>query len=1540
VGPPDKLLFVASLAFDLSVYDIFGILASGASLRVTAAEDIKDPRKLLDIIMTEGITFWDSAPAALQQVVPFLHEVKDYSTRGRMRLVFLSGDWIPVAMPDELRKAFTGVRVISLGGATEATIWSNYYPIDGVNPSWPSIPYGKPIQNAKYYILDRSLEICPIRIPGDLYIGGECLASGYINEVELTAEKFILAHSSWLMADRVVKQVTDQYPMSYQLSTMNYIYKTGDIARWFDDGNIQFLGRKDHQVKIRGFRVELGEIEAQLLNHQLISDGVVVDRQDASGSKYLCAYYILKDPDAGIDKAGLKEHMAGELPEYMIPAYFIPIDKIPLTANGKLDRKGLPQPEGTIMVKRHYAVPVNKIQKTLVQIWSQLLFGRNSASLETPIGIDDDFFELGGHSLNATIAASRIHKELNVKIPLAEIFNSPTIRELSGKINQLSEERFSPIEPVEKKEYYVLSSAQRRLYFLQQMESENISYNIQEAVLMEGEIDIRRLEKTFLELIQRHETLRTSFEMVSGDIVQRIHGEAAFENELCVTPEAIMPAFVRPFDLSRAPLLRVGLIRPTFPPSALRSSPSPAHEGENSTNKYILMVDMHHIISDGVSHALLIRDFTTLYSGKPLSPIRIHYKDYSLWQTGEKQKQIIKRQEAYWLKEFEADVPVLDLPIDYPRPMIQNFQGRSLQFEIGPRETAALKQLAAEQKATLFMVLLAVYNVLLAKICNQEDIVVGTPIAGRNHADLDKIIGMFVNTLVLRNHPTGEKSFIGFLHEAKDKCLRAFENQDYLFEDLVEKAAVHRDTSRNPLFDVMLVLQNLVIDTNNTPSQLSGMELKPYDYAANISQFDLTLNASEMADKILVKVEYCTKLFQEKTMLRIICYLKKVVTSVITGSWKSLSEINLLSDEEKKQVLFDFNDTDTSYPAHKTTHELFAEQVKRVPHHIALLGKEKEGKDKRLRGKKQRESFGGNILLTYKELNEKASQLAFRLQEKGAQPDAIVAIMAGRSLEMIIGILAILKSGGAYLPIDPEYPQDRIDYMLNDSNAGILVTTSIQQVKVKVKVINLTSPSEPPEATPSTLTCQVSPANLAYIIYTSGTTGKPKGTLIEHGNVVRLMFNDKFQFDFSKTDVWTLFHSFCFDFSVWEMYGALLYGAKLVVIPKIVARDPEKYLKQLKEQCVTVLNQTPSAFYHLIDEELKCPDKYLNLKYVIFGGEALNPAKLSEWYAAYPDTKLINMFGITETTVHVTFKQLKQREILSGMSNIGKPIPTLKTYIIDRNLKLLPIGVPGECCVGGDGVARGYLNRPLLTKEKFIENPYIPGERWYKSGDLIRLLTSGDMEYLGRIDHQVKIRGFRIELGEIENQLLNHEGIKRAVVLLKGDRLFAYITAEKSFNASQLREYLSRRLPDYMIPSYFMQLGKIPLTSNGKVDHKALDSYGKRLTLDIPYSEPRNEIEKKIVGVWKEVLSLDKIGIHDNYFELGGTSFDIIRINKRLKDLFQIEVPVVTMFRYTTVHSFANNYLYKKTNEIRDREAVFKRGKRDKMERLQRRRGT
>jgi fengycin family lipopeptide synthetase D len=463
---------------------------------------------------------------------------------------------------------------------------------------------------------------------------------------------------------------------------------------------------------------------------------------------------------------------------------------------------------------------------------------------------------------------------------------------------------------------------------------------------------------------------------------------------------------------------------------------------------------------------------------------------------------------------------------------------------------------------------------------------------------------------------------------------------------------------------------------------------------------------------------------------------------------------------------------------------------------------------------------------------------------------------------------------------------------------------------------------------------------LAYIIYTSGTTGKPKGTLIEHGNVVRLMFNDKFQFDFSKTDVWTLFHSFCFDFSVWEMYGALLYGAKLVVIPKIVARDPEKYLKQLKEQCVTVLNQTPSAFYHLIDEELKCPDKYLNLKYVIFGGEALNPAKLSEWYAAYPDTKLINMFGITETTVHVTFKQLKQREILSGMSNIGKPIPTLKTYIIDRNLKLLPIGVPGECCVGGDGVARGYLNRPLLTKEKFIENPYIPGERWYKSGDLIRLLTSGDMEYLGRIDHQVKIRGFRIELGEIENQLLNHEGIKRAVVLLKGDRLFAYITAEKSFNASQLREYLSRRLPDYMIPSYFMQLGKIPLTSNGKVDHKALDSYGKRLTLDIPYSEPRNEIEKKIVGVWKEVLSLDKIGIHDNYFELGGTSFDIIRINKRLKDLFQIEVPVVTMFRYTTVHSFANNYLYKKTNEIRDREAVFKRGKRDKMERLQRRRGT
>ncbi|HLP73030.1 MAG TPA: amino acid adenylation domain-containing protein, partial [Bacteroidales bacterium] len=874
VGYPDKLLFVASLSFDLSVYDIFGILASGACLRVTAGEDIKDPGRLLDIIMNEGITFWDSAPAALQQLVPFLSEVNSYPEPSRLRLVFLSGDWIPVSMPDALREAFEGVQVISLGGATEATVWSNYYPIGQVDPSWPSIPYGKPIQNAKYYILDRNLEICPLRVPGDLYIGGECLAKEYIHDEMLSAHKFI----------------------ANPFAPGEKIYRTGDIARWFENGNMQFLGRKDHQVKIRGYRIELGEIESQLVSHPLVSDGIVLDRMDGSGNKYLCAYYVCKAKGEEIDREELKEYLSRELPEYMIPAYFIPIEKIPLTANGKLDRKALPEPEASSESGGEYAAPENETQEKLVEIWSQVL----GVEKET-IGITADFFELGGHSLNATMVISRIHKELNVKVPLAEIFNSPTIRELARKIkNSESEiyEMYATIEPVEKKEYYRLSSAQMRLYFLQQMEPGNTGYNIQEGLLLEGDVDIPLLEETFRQLIRRHESLRTSFEIVNEETVQRVHDNVEFKIELLDGGEPMWSTFIRAFDLSRAPLLRVGLFR-------------------LEEMKYLFLADMHHIISDGVSQAVLKGDFGILYGGGRLPAIRLQYKDYSEWQYSEKQQQLVRNQKAYWLKELSGDIPVLDIPTDFPRPAIQSYEGNTLHFDLNHEETGLLNKLGLDEKATLYMVLLAIYNVLLFKLSNQEEIIIGTPTAGRPHSDFERIIGMFVNTLALKNYLEGEKTFISFLEEVKDNTIKAFENQDCQFEELVEQVEVKRDTARNPLFDVLFVLQNMEVETEGTPGDWgtvadggdSRVKLLPYRYNTAISKFDLTLMAIEGVKGIHFSFEYCTRLFKEETIRRMIEYFKKIVAAVITAKNKKLSEIEILSEEEKNLLLYDFNDT-------------------------------------------------------------------------------------------------------------------------------------------------------------------------------------------------------------------------------------------------------------------------------------------------------------------------------------------------------------------------------------------------------------------------------------------------------------------------------------------------------------------------------------------------------------------------------------------------------------------------------------------------------
>jgi amino acid adenylation domain-containing protein/non-ribosomal peptide synthase protein (TIGR01720 family) len=1528
--PEDAILSLTTLSFDIFGLETLLPLTRGSKVVIGRREEQVDSRAAGSLMEREGVTIFQVTPSRLQL---FISEPEAAGSLKLLDYLLVGGEAFPEHLLEEVRKVTRGcVSIYNMYGPTETTIWSTIKDVSGDKV----LNIGKPIANTQIYILDRVGHLQPIGVPGELCIGGDGAARGYLNHPELTAEKF-----TDFFEPRRVQSTQREDPFletSAPFVVRNRIYKTGDLARWLEDGNIEFLGRFDHQVKIRGYRIELEEIEYQLQQHPGIKD-VVVTAYQWGDDKSLCAYIVpfssesaSTEQELSTDTTAveLREYLSGCLPDYMIPSYYVKLEVMPLTPNGKIDRKALSKLE-ILETGEDYIAPRDEVERKLELIWSEVLRVESEK-----IGIDANFFRLGGHSLRATVLISWIHKELSVRIPLTEIFNKPTIRELARYIREAVQSRFVSIEPVEKRSYYPLSSAQRRMYILKQLEPEGTEYNLPRVIPLAGEVDRERLAQTFCQLINRHESLRTSFTAVEGEPVQRIHDEAEFEVEyfnltaktredtrikeenLHSHQSFIIHHFVRAFDLSKAPLLRVGLI-------------------ELDDGMHLLVADIHHIVSDGVSMQLLVGDFIALYRGEELPLLQIQYKDYAHWQQKEIQQEAIKQQEAYWLEEFAGEIPLLNLPTDFPRPAFQRFEGRRIGVLLSINETQQLKKLASTLDITLYMVLVGTLNALLSRLSGSEDIVMGTAVAGRRHADLEPVIGMFVNTLALKSQPLAEKTVKIFMQEVKEKTLQAFENQDYPFEELVEKISVERDVSRNSVFDVMFTLQNMLeqpvrFQQEALPSP--GEREMVDDWSLNpISKFDLTILAYEGVDEVAISFEYATALFIQGTIQRFIGYFKKVITGMAENPEARLSDIQIISDEEKQQILFDFNQTRTDYPRDKTIHELFAEQAARTPDGVSLVGSWQLGVGGVALPADKGKITGEAVQLTYGELNQRSDQLAQILKEKGVLADSIIGIMMARSVEIIIGILGILKAGGAYLPIDPEYPQERIEYVLKDSGTKILLTENelFSWLSSAPKALFKLSAGHPyPPAT-----CNPH-LRLAYVIYTSGTTGRPKGSMILHKNVVRLLFNNEFQFDFTESDTWTLFHSLAFDFSVWEMYGALLYGGRLVVVPRMTARDPREFLEVLTTQEVTVLNQTPAAFYNLSNLEMQRPGRTLKIRYVIFGGDALKPLQLKPWKEKYPETRLVNMFGITETTVHVTYKEIEEEDIVVGVSNIGRPIPTLSTYIFDRHLQLVPVGVAGEICVGGEGVCWGYLNQPELTREKFVENSYINGERLYRSGDLGRYSGSGDIEYLGRLDHQVKIRGYRIELEEIEYQLQQHPGIKDVVVTAyqwwDDKSLCAYIVPFSSKSASteqepptdittvELREYLSGSLPDYMIPSYYVKLEAIPLTPNGKINRKELPEPGKSsLDNTIEYVEPGNEIERAMAEIWEDVLGRRNIGVNENFFTLGGDSIKAIQIVSRMnKAGYKLDMKDV--FCYQTISQAAPNV--KRLERIADQSVI------------------
>ncbi|HWR62424.1 MAG TPA: condensation domain-containing protein, partial [Clostridia bacterium] len=962
------------------------------------------------------------------------------------------------------------------------------------------------------YILGENNSLQPLNVPGELCIAGVGLARGYLNRPELTAEKFI--EDPFVRGER--------------------LYKTGDLARWLTDGNIEFIGRIDHQVKVRGYRIELGEIESRLSEHKAVKEAIVAAREDGNNNKYLCAYLVAeKELSAG----ELREHLSRALPDYMIPSYFMQLDKLPLTPNGKTDRKALPEPDESIKTGAEYEAPRNETEEKLAELWGNILKTEK-------VGINDNFFELGGHSLKATSLAGRIHKELGVEVPLRAIFKMPTIKGLAEYIKTSGSNRFAAIPLAKEAEYYELSPAQNRLYTLQLMDKDSIAYNISGFLEISGEIDKNKLESAFRELIKRHEALRTSFELLENGPKQKIHKEVDFtvqyeeakEEEI----EEILKNLIKPFDLTKAPLFRAGLVK-------MKTE----HDPEE---KYILVYDLHHIISDGVSSAILAEEFIKLYEGKELPELGIQYKDYAQWQLGKLESRELSKYEEYWLQEYQGEVPVLNLPADYPRPGIQSYEGDIYTFKLEEELLARLKAFAAETGATLFMVLLEILSVVLSRYSGQEDMVIGTVSAGRLNEGTERLIGLFLNNIALRCLPKKEKTAISYLRELKESVICAYENQSYPIEELIGKLKLKKDMSRNALFDVMLILQNFERGSSQIASE--SFSMKPYHWVKKVSDYDMSVYAEENGKELVVNVQYCTRLFKEKTIEGFGKHFCKIAAEIAAAPEQRLIDIPMLEEQEAEKVIYGFNNKNMVYEKDKTLHRLFEEQVERTPGNIAAVYGEKQ--------------------LSYRELNIKANKLAGYIKRYCTEENFVVGIMTEKSLEMLVAILAVLKAGGAYLPIDPSYPQERIGYMLEDSRVRLLMVQERLKAKLETAVEKIVLEDEASyQGDGENCGKTASSSDLAYIIYTSGTTGKPKGIMTEHRNVIAYVssFNDMFKL--TEKDVTLQQASITFDGFVEETYSMLTCGGKVVIPGDEQVKEAKELKAVIDKNRVTILSCSP-----------------------------------------------------------------------------------------------------------------------------------------------------------------------------------------------------------------------------------------------------------------------------------------------------------------------------------------------------------------------------
>ncbi|KAF1006889.1 MAG: Tyrocidine synthase 3 [Luteibacter sp.] len=1439
----DAVLQKTPFGFDVSVWEFFWPLTEGARLVMARPEGHKDPVYLAETIREYGITTAHFVPSLLQVFI----DGDEAAACTGLRRVVCSGEALPGAVARRFRQVLPGTALHNLYGPTEATVDVTAWTCD-VTPLPDNIPIGAPIANTSIYVLDAQDRPVPAGVPGEIHIGGVQVARGYLNRPELTRERFV--------------------PDPYAERAGARMYRTGDLGRWLPDGTVEYLGRNDHQVKIRGLRIELGEIEAGIGRQPGVQAVAVLVREDVPGDKRLVAY-VVPTPESRPEASVLRQAIGRDLPDYMVPSAWVFLDALPLTPNGKLDRSALPTPEGGASIQRGYTEPVGPTETLLAGLWAELLRVEQ-------VGRDDHFFELGGHSLLAVRMMSRLRQRTGRDVGLPSLFAHPVLRDFAVAVDIADAVDGPALVPVERSGTSPLSFAQRRLWLAAQLgEEASAAYHMPIGLRLRGRLDEAALEATLRRIRHRHDVLRTSFVLDGDEPVQRIAppGDFVLRREALEAPEADREAIIHqhglaeakaPFDLATGPLIRGRLLR-------------------LADDDHALLLTMHHIVSDGWSLGVLAEELSVLYAAyvsgdvaydhDPLPPLPVQYADYASWQRRRLDDARLEGHLAYWTTQL-ADAPSLSaLPTDRPRPATQGYVGDMVHARVPETTTAAVGELARRHDGTVFMVLMAAFHVLLSRHTGQNDLNVGTVVANRDHAELEPLIGMLLDTQVIRARIDHAQSFVTLLDQVRETVIQAHRHQELPFDTLLERLRPERHPGATPLFQVMLQMQNMPDRTVELP----GLALEVLPAASHSVKFDLTIYVTERDGLMDLAFEYDVALFDRATVERLASRYVLLLDALLAMPAGRLAEVSMLDEAEEEALRVTWNATAMPL-AEVHVHERFAEQARRMPDRPALRA--------------------GDVVLTYAQLDDRATRLARYLVESGVAPGETVGLYLPRSPALLIAVLGVLKAGGAYVPLEPSLPAERIADMLDDAGTGwvllessAMATLPLQGVDVVLMDGAVDDPYWLDDYVDGDLP-EVAWDDLAYVMYTSGSTGRPKGVMVEHrslGNYLAYAV-DTYLPGMAGSVVSS---PLCFDATLTTLLPPLLTGGQVWLLP-----DDDGVLPALAERLFAddgdwLFKITPAHLEALSYME-RAPDAGHAAHRIVVGGEQLTMATLHRWKGTLlPRAVFVNEYGPTETVVGCstwTLASADQLESIQGAAApIGRPIANTTLYVLDAAGKLRPPGCVGELYIGGAGVARGYLGRDELTRERFIANPFGEG-RLYRTGDLVRHVDDGVLLFLGRIDEQVKIRGFRIELGEIESLLVTHAGAREAVVLVREDvpgdrRLVAYVVAEAigTLDPMAMREVLASRLPDYMLPSAWVTLATLPLTTNGKVDRRALPAPSSAGTSDDAFEAPQGRVETLLAAIWRDLLRVERVGRHDHFFQLGGHSLLAVQLMERMR---------------------------------------------------------